>query len=254
MWRPGRLALPLPGECQLWWLSLADARPRLERLVGLLLPEERARIPALRQPEQFIASRSALQLTLAAHLGIRPGEVRIDRSCVRCKQQHGKPRLASQGRQPLEFSVAHSGEWLIMAVMTGIGIGVDIEQVTGAFPVMTLAPHVLTVEECAELAAEPPNQQAKSFFRYWTRKEAVVKATGRGLETPLRSFSVSGPRQPACLQFWATETSLDKRICLRDLDAGPGYAAALATIGACERITTHPTSLLLDLLDRDGPR
>jgi 4'-phosphopantetheinyl transferase len=118
---------------------------------------------------------------------------------------------------------------------------------------MEVTSHVLTAEELAVLAAEVPERRAELFFRYWTRKEAVIKATGHGLATPLSSFGVSHPREAARLRCWTPESRLDERMRLHDIDAVPGYAAALATVGACDRITTHPTVPLLDLLSGDGP-
>jgi 4'-phosphopantetheinyl transferase len=57
---------------------------------------------------------------------------------------------------------------------------------------MDVAKHNFTETETSSLEAIADTEtRHKTFYRYWTRKEAVLKADGRGLIASLASFDVS---------------------------------------------------------------
>src|SRR5438874_2067680 len=85
----------------------------------------------------------------------------------------------------------------------------------------TLAP-----DEVTALRALAPPARERAFFAVWTRKEAYAKARGLGLALPFEEFTVS--TDPAAPTLLAAADDDPARWTLRDLDAGPGYAAALA--------------------------
>jgi 4'-phosphopantetheinyl transferase len=72
-----------------------------------------------------------------------------------------------------------------------------------------------------------PEEQIIGFYNCWTRKEAYIKAQGLGLSLPLDGFDVS-LGEPALLRATRPNTSEAARWSLRALDAGTGYAGALA--------------------------
>lgn len=64
------------------------------------------------------------------------------------------------------------------------------------------------------------------------KKEAYIKARGKGMSIPLDQFDVSLiPGQPAVLLYTHGDLDDVSRWSLRDLDPSPGYAAALAAEG-----------------------
>ena len=81
------------------------------------------------------------------------------------------------------FNLSHSGEWVVLACSEH-ELGVDIEKL-GEYK-EKLARRCCTEEELLWLE----NRDKSDFFRLWTGKEAVMKATGLGLALPARSFSV----------------------------------------------------------------
>ncbi len=70
-------------------------------------------------------------------------------------------------------------------------------------------------------------EQVAAFFRCWTRKEAYIKAIGKGLSQALDAFDVTlAPDvQPALLRAEDDDVS---RWWLSNVDVGEGYAGALA--------------------------
>ncbi|MEJ0100705.1 MAG: 4'-phosphopantetheinyl transferase superfamily protein [Pseudomonadota bacterium] len=54
-----------------------------------------------------------------------------------------------------------------------------------------LVQRYFSAAEIAAWEALPQEPREQAFFNLWTRKEAYVKALGRGLSLPLHSFDVS---------------------------------------------------------------
>jgi 4'-phosphopantetheinyl transferase len=68
------------------------------------------------------------------------------------------------------------------------------------------------------------------FFRTWTRKEAILKASGEGLSRPLNSFDVSPPQGP--LEVTVPDGhGIATAWRLIDLAPGEGYTGAIAADG-----------------------
>jgi 4'-phosphopantetheinyl transferase len=84
-------------------------------------------------------------------------------------------------------------------------------------------------EEATAIFAEPAEARRRAFFRCWTRKEAYIKAKGKGMSIPLDSFAVSlSPEEPASL-LWVRDCAEEPaRWILREPQAASGFAACLA--------------------------
>lgn len=135
----------------------------------------------------------------------------------------GKPELPGSG---LEFSIAHAGQAVWLAVTRAAPIGVDIETGTACSAPFLLA-DALHPEERAEIHRHGTAEAAQRFLRCWTRKEAVVKADGRGLSCPLDGFRVRTDDSPGDWLLIPPPDSTMAWTC-HDLPAPPGYHASLA--------------------------
>jgi 4'-phosphopantetheinyl transferase len=234
------------GIAEVWWARRQDASPRL---TGLLDEVERNRWEAYRREadrERFLVGCALAKTVIAGYTGRRPPDVRFDRTCRRCGRAHGKP-VADGG---LEHSVTHSGDLVAVAVSRS-PVGVDVEQADGRSRPLggdgdpeRLGRLVLADGERAALAAADPAARAHAFLVAWTRKEAVTKAAGEGLSMPFKDVVVSPAGQPPRLLAWPYPRAPD-RVSLLDLDAEPGYVAALAVIGRCDAVQARDGSALL---------
>ena len=72
-----------------------------------------------------------------------------------------------------------------------------------------LAPRALDPASAAAIAAAPPEERDAAFYAAWVCREAIAKCHGVGLAAPLP----------------------DAPVAVRALDAGAGYAAAVALAG-----------------------
>jgi 4'-phosphopantetheinyl transferase len=137
--------------------------------------------------------------------------------------EHGKLRLALD--QDLQFNVSHSDRLGLYGFTEMGDIGVDIEHVRAVEP-MALAQVCFSERERRELSVLSPERRLMAFFDGWVRKEAVIKADGRGMSMPLDSFSVrlSGPARFIELP----PSDFSNRWHLESIDQGPNVRSAMA--------------------------
>lgn len=123
-----------------------------------------------------------------------------------------KPRFASGGA---DFSVSHSGEFVLVAVGVGARVGVDVEAAPfEAFRSTALRRRMLAPAEHDRLARVPADARLPHLARVWTAKEALVKVSGEGLRRDFRRFAV-----PALLD--APVSPLEAAVAVLSRDAPP---------------------------------
>ncbi|MFF7553963.1 4'-phosphopantetheinyl transferase family protein [Streptomyces olivaceus] len=211
------------------WSPVTD-RPAVR---ALLDEGERGRYAALRAPgdrARFAAGRALAKSVLGRLTGAPARSLRFDRTCMLCGGPHGAPRLAGSRYR---FSLSHAGEVVVLAVCERGSPGVDVER-PGRRDFARLAGRVLSAAEARDFSGLPPGRLDWAGCRYWTRKEALLKATGHGLTLPMREITVSGPGRVAALIDWAGRYEVSE-FGLTDLGAGghaDGGVAALAVHGA----------------------
>lgn len=228
----------------MWWARPADARPWL---VAWFNDDERERLAALRRPidrDRFTVGCGLLRLLAGAYLGQPPAKVPVSRRCRRCGKAHGRPRLGSPSLD-LELSVSHAGDRVVVACGRGLPVGVDVEPLRYDVEIDRLIDLVASPSEAHSLTALGPYERARAFLVSWTRKEAVLKATGQGLTVPLSRVVVSTPEDPPRLIAWPAWLGDASAVSLHDLDPGPGHVATLAVLGGCTELVTQDGSALL---------
>jgi len=84
-----------------------------------------------------------------------------------------------------EFSISHSGAYFAIGVSRSGCIGIDVETFDRMGNPQELFSSVTHARERSILETSPPTSVGPLFRRCWTRKEAVLKATGIGLNHDL---------------------------------------------------------------------
>jgi 4'-phosphopantetheinyl transferase len=232
LWRPvpGRLAVS-PGEVHVWRASLDVGPVGLQRLGETLSADERARAQRFHFPhhrDRYIAAHGILRELLARYLGTEAGDFRFQLN------DHGKPALGTgQETADMRFNLSHSQDIALFAFAWRCEVGVDVEYIRPAVGDKGLAERFFSTQEVAALRALPKDAQNEAFFNCWTRKEAYVKARGRGLSINLASFAVSlAPTQMTNVPIIGIDDSEAVRWSFRSLAAGTGYAAAIVAEGS----------------------
>jgi 4'-phosphopantetheinyl transferase len=84
---------------------------------------------------------------------------------------------------PIDFNLAHSGEYVLCAMTENQRLGIDIEQVR---PIEIQ--HFQSILTKNQLNALNQASDSQLFFKFWTQKESAIKADGRGLHLALNNI------------------------------------------------------------------
>lgn len=133
----------------------------------------------------------------------------------------GKPEGAAWG---MHFNLAHAGSEIWLACCREVAVGIDVEEDSPALA--DLLP-LLHPAEAEDLMIDADAARRR---RLWVRKEAVVKATGKGLSLPLADFRVALDARTDGWLLHAPE-EYPEPWTTRDLPVGGAVAAALAVRG-----------------------
>ena len=218
---PASLSLPL-DEVHVWRLALD--RP-VEAFRDLLQPDELTRADRFyfeKDRKHFAVARGFLRRLLGGYLQAPPKSVRFTYGAW------GKPALGAEFSQSqLRFNMSHSHGLALYAVTEGREIGVDVEYMRPDFATDDIARRFFSAFEFGVLCELPDHDRVAGFFRCWTRKEAYIKATGRGMSQPLDGFDVTlGSGDDVALR--RNEDGSHARWRLVDVPAGDDYAGAVA--------------------------
>ncbi|MDQ2075750.1 4'-phosphopantetheinyl transferase superfamily protein [Marinimicrobium sp. ABcell2] len=179
----------LPQNIAHIWLvdlrTVPDAR--LEDYRKLLSEDELARLENYKNPKvqrTQLITRAAVRVCLSQYSdSIPPKSWRFERN------EDGKPQLVQPAPMPLSFNLSHSGDWLAIAVTVETPLGVDVQHKTTRPAHLELAQRYFHPDEVEELEACPSEAaRLELFFRFWTLKEAYLKARGTGIVTGLEKI------------------------------------------------------------------
>lgn len=234
-WQPPPADLALAADdVHVWRVALDAPAGVVAALARTLSDDERGRAARFhfeRDRVAFTVARGALRALAGRYLGEPPARLAFG------YRERGKPYLTAPG--PLQFNVSHSGQRALVCFARDREVGVDIEARRELSDLLAIARTAFSPAEYAALCRMPPGAHPEAFFTCWSRKEAVIKATGEGV-AQLAAFDVNlAPGEPARLLRFDGEPPDAPRWSLHDLPEIPGYAAALAVerTGAAPRIT-----------------
>lgn len=172
--------VPLPAHAEppapLWLIDLADvSREQVERFTALLDPAERMKGNRFATPArrlQHVVAHGLKRLTLSHLTGERPDRLRF------ALGDFGKPHLADHRGH--HFSLSHC-DGLVGIAVARRPVGLDLE------------PLDRPVDDrlAARFLPEARPDRIDDRIRLWTLKEAYLKATGSGLNTPLDDVRAS---------------------------------------------------------------
>ncbi|HEX7294719.1 MAG TPA: 4'-phosphopantetheinyl transferase superfamily protein [Pyrinomonadaceae bacterium] len=215
------------GNVHVWRASLHQFGTYADHFYALLDNDERTRAARFhfeRHRTDFVVARGILRMLLSLYVGLEPQEFRF------VFNPFGKPSLALTPA-PVRFNLSHSNKYALYAFSREREVGIDIEELRPDVAEETRPESFFSPAEVTTLRALDPAFKTQAFFDCWTRKEAYIKAVGKGVSLPLDEFSVSlTPGTPAALLAAADPLELS-RWYFKALSPLPNYAAALVVEG-----------------------
>jgi len=164
---------------------------------------ELERLAALRRPvdrRHFVGARRLLRRAVVAETGCEDDDIVVHQRCHRCGGPHGRPQIEIDGTAGPEVGFAHAGGLVIVAV-SDRPVGVDVEPTDGADELVT-----------------------------WVRTEALLKATGHGLDVHPSLLRLSAPEDRPRLLEWRGP-GRKPVVVMADVDTAPGFVAAVVRTG-----------------------
>lgn len=189
---------------EVWKVDLTQIEREFTRFERVLSTDEAERARNMANEaarRRFVTGRGCLRHLLAERLGVAPREIRLSYTSA------GKPRLdeAVHGEaraRPFEFSLSHSADIVVAAICEGdvhsdaLGrglaseVGVDVEWTGRRLNRDGVVRRFGTPSEQREYCDLAPGCREAAFYRWWTRKEALLKAAGVSLARGLGAVSI----------------------------------------------------------------
>ncbi|MCH2002669.1 4'-phosphopantetheinyl transferase family protein [Acinetobacter seifertii] len=116
---------------------------------------------------------------LAQKLSVNPTDLQF------AKHEYGKPYLLDY---TLYFNHSHSQQYYALALSERVkDIGIDVEELDRKVRLDSLAQHAFHADEYATW--QNLEQDREFWFKVWTTKEAVLKASGLGIRLDLNTLN-----------------------------------------------------------------
>jgi|SRR5215469_3363254 len=219
-----------------WAWDCACSCADLARYIDVLSNHERLRMRRFRLDKDRVrygVSHAILRILLGHYLGVEPSLVFFE------ENEFGKPFLRRALAEPrLTFNLSYTDRLVILGVAAGARIGVDIEKIS--LIERGVVDSYFSTLERSTLASLAGEEWLGGFYNCWTRKEAIIKAEGRGLNIPLNAFDVSlRPGAQAAVLGVRAGADFTSNWQLVELHPGSGFVGALATDAANKSVICY---------------
>ncbi len=220
------------NEIHIWLCNLNIPNKNISNLEKILSRKELDKADKFHFPKDrnsFVVSRASLKIILSKYINVEPTAVNF------VYNKYGKPFLDIKNDTNISFNLSHSGNFCLIGITKNNKIGVDIEKINKDFSSLEIAKNYFSEKEYLALTKLPSNERGKAFFYCWTRKEAFIKAEGKGLSIPLDSFDVTISEEEAKITRITNKINIDDWK-LYNIKVNDEYCAAIASSGNIKNI------------------
>lgn len=215
------------------------ARPRhCADWFALLNEVEQTRWKGYRRPidrDRFLTGVAMTRSLVAERTGEPPEAVPLERACRDCGRPHGPPRIETD--PPLRVSVTHSGAWVLLAAADR-PIGVDVELVGPG--ILEIERILLSEHERDAVTGLEGRARQVALTRAWVRKEAVLKALGTGMRSPMSELDIVHDSSATTARGRGVPGGV--RVQIVDLTVDDAHLASLAVVNPDQQVRVHQQS------------
>lgn len=211
------------GHVHLHFATLDHLRGSIPRFTDLLDADEQERMQRFRQDpdrDRFIIAHGWLRTLLAPALDMAPEEIRFQRG------PYGKPYLADHRSF---FNLSDTKDAVLLAITDRIEIGADVETMTRRVDHAAVSAHYFTPAETRDIGSS--TDPKRRFLELWTRKEAVLKASGVGIMDDLHVLQVNEAVNTCRIAHPAFVEHAADAYNVRTWHVGPDHIVSVATAG-----------------------
>jgi 4'-phosphopantetheinyl transferase len=147
--------------------------------------------------------------------------------------RYGKPAVKKLHEDnPIHFNISNSENIYTCAFSQNSDIGIDIEKIHDLQDMDRIIAEFFSDEEIRRFHSLPEPNRMQTFFKYWARKEALLKAMGMGLSYPMNKVDVvTGDENSSQLITKVGDSDISNHWTLLDMDICIGFTSALALQG-----------------------
>jgi len=232
------------NKIYVWLVNLKLESNTIKNIIHSLSNEEINRANKFyfeKDKYSFIGSHVILRQILSKYIDIPTKKIIFDNN------KYGKPFVKNSIHENFQFNLSHSENYALIGVTSYDEIGVDIEHIKDDFIIKDIANNYFSKGEIEELFSLPNDKQRTGFFNCWTRKEAYIKAEGKGLSIPLNSFDVTLDYETKIKRIGIDNNP--KKWELYNLSIDENYCAAIANYGSRKEIIKYYINDISKYLD-----
>jgi len=180
----------------IWYIDKSKfSKQQILNFRKLLSEEERIKADRFhfeKDQTRYIITHGILNQLIVNYLNIGLTDISFN------KNEKLKPFI--KGFPHLQFNLSYSLDYILIAFRfcnkkqldcSNLQIGIDVEDISRSIDIALIIKDYFTFEEQEQILNS--TSPANVFFKLWTRKEALVKATGTGLISELKTYNLFPP-------------------------------------------------------------
>lgn len=207
-------------QVHVWRIKITDHHSPLANLLTAAEREKMNHYHHQNDRNRFAVSRGGLRYLLGRYIAKPLGEWPL------ALNENKKPFLQTRA---IEFNIAHSGNYVVLAFAKD-DIGLDIEQTDQHFAYTEVMARCFHEQEIA--VVKKADDPIEAFYLFWTRKEALLKATGKGINNELHFIPCTDGHQ----QVNAVSIGSEKDWEIRSFKMEASYTISIAHSPSTEKV------------------
>jgi 4'-phosphopantetheinyl transferase len=172
-----------------WYARYSALDQHYMILSSLISPEEKQKAAGFKKSDdsrRYIMRHGIVRVILEHYIHEDPEKIQIVRST------NGKPVLDPEGEfSDVRFSLSTTDEEVCVGITRNQEIGLDIVKTNSCIPFPEIENYLFAPGERRWIEQTTLEQRSLQFFRIWSLKEALLKATGSDA-TMMKEADVSG--------------------------------------------------------------